>query len=73
MATEDSGMNDNAKEFLMFTMDCRARLDPPVSENYFGNCLLPVLVRLRHRELVGEDGFFLAAAQWQKRSERGAT
>ncbi|KAL0327893.1 UNVERIFIED_CONTAM: Anthocyanidin 3-O-glucoside 6''-O-acyltransferase [Sesamum calycinum] len=42
-------------------VDSRARLDPPVPGNYFGNCLSYGMVRIRHQDLVGNEGFFLAA------------
>ncbi|KAL3624766.1 hypothetical protein CASFOL_031434 [Castilleja foliolosa] len=48
-------------EFFLFPADSRARLDPPLPANYFGNCLGYGLGEIRHGELVGTDGFFLAA------------
>ncbi|KAL1360943.1 hypothetical protein HN51_006312 [Arachis hypogaea] len=33
------GDNNENKFMLGFTVDCRAKLDPPVHENYFGNCV----------------------------------
>ncbi|XP_074358266.1 malonyl-coenzyme A:anthocyanin 3-O-glucoside-6''-O-malonyltransferase-like [Apium graveolens] len=44
-----------------FTMDCRARLDPPLPASYFGNCLAPCLGVLTGRVLVGDEGLVAAA------------
>ncbi|GER48198.1 HXXXD-type acyl-transferase family protein [Striga asiatica] len=54
------GGNDDV-EFFMFTADIRARVDPPVPGNYFGNFLSGGLGRARNGELVGPGGFVLAA------------
>ncbi|KAL3624763.1 hypothetical protein CASFOL_031431 [Castilleja foliolosa] len=52
---------DDEVEFFLFPADSRARLDPPLPANYFGNCLGYGLGEIRHGELVGTDGFFMAA------------
>ncbi|KAH6775300.1 hypothetical protein C2S52_012861 [Perilla frutescens var. hirtella] len=44
-------------ELLLFAVDIRARLDPPVPGNYFGNCLSYGMAKAHHNEL----GFFAAA------------
>ena len=36
--------SENELEHFGFVADCRARLDPPLPENYFGNCLVPCLL-----------------------------
>lgn len=61
VAANDCDVDGDAAEFFLFAIDNRARLDLPVPEIYFGNCLLAGLVKLRHRDPVGDDGFFLAA------------
>ncbi|GFQ05542.1 anthocyanidin 3-o-glucoside 6''-o-acyltransferase [Phtheirospermum japonicum] len=54
-------IDDVEEEFFLFAVDCRARLDPPLPGNYFGNCLGYGLGKIRHHELVGTDGFYMAA------------
>lgn len=44
-----------------FTMDCRARLDPPLPASYFGNCLAPCVGSQTGRVLVGDEGLVAAA------------
>ncbi|KAK9913055.1 hypothetical protein M0R45_036881 [Rubus argutus] len=44
----------------IFSVDCRARLDPPIPENYFGNCLRGVLGVAKAKELLAEDGLVVA-------------
>ncbi|KAK9137143.1 hypothetical protein Sjap_007737 [Stephania japonica] len=41
---------------LVFPVDCRARLDPPIPATYFGNCFVGVEVSAKKRDIVGEDG-----------------
>ncbi|XP_047940871.1 malonyl-coenzyme:anthocyanin 5-O-glucoside-6'''-O-malonyltransferase-like [Salvia hispanica] len=52
-------------EVLYIPADARGRrnalFDPPVTENYFGNCLGGGVVIIEHRKLAGEDGFVAAA------------
>ncbi|KAL6129944.1 hypothetical protein ACLB2K_068326 [Fragaria x ananassa] len=43
-----------------FSVDCRSRLDPPVPENYFGNCTRGVLAFAEAKEVLGEDGLVVA-------------
>lgn len=42
---------------FVFSVDCRSRLDPPISETYFGNCVLPRLVVIERDSVLGCDGF----------------
>ncbi|EPS62076.1 hypothetical protein M569_12721 [Genlisea aurea] len=49
------------KDYFLFAVDCRSRLDPPLPENYFGNCVSYGLAAVPHEELVGDEGFFAAA------------
>lgn len=46
---------------LLFAVDCKARLRPPLPETYFGNCLGPCFVVAKASELVGEEGVVAAA------------
>lgn len=54
--------DDDDLAFFLIPMDLRARLDPPVPGNYFGNCLSYALPRVRRRAVAGEEGVFVAAA-----------
>ncbi|TKY50178.1 Phenolic glucoside malonyltransferase 2 [Spatholobus suberectus] len=42
---------------FVFSVDCRSRLEPPVSGTYFGNCVVPQLVVVARDEVLGSDGF----------------
>ncbi|OMO50644.1 Transferase [Corchorus olitorius] len=43
-----------------FTIDCRPRVNPPVPENYFGNCNTVTGQVMKARDLFDENGFVLA-------------
>ncbi|XP_024183624.2 phenolic glucoside malonyltransferase 1 [Rosa chinensis] len=43
-----------------FSVDCRARLDPPIPANYFGNCIAGAAGFVKAKELLGEDGLVVA-------------
>ncbi|KAK8607154.1 hypothetical protein V6N13_052898 [Hibiscus sabdariffa] len=45
---------------LGFTVDCRRRLNPPVPENYLGNCNTGMYEFVKARDFLGEDGFVCA-------------
>ncbi|CAN1750903.1 Coumaroyl-CoA:anthocyanidin 3-O-glucoside-6''-O-coumaroyltransferase 2 [Linum perenne] len=45
----------------MFVANCRGRLDPPLPETYFGNCVTGVRASVKRSDLVGELGFVIAA------------
>ncbi|XP_073147126.1 malonyl-coenzyme:anthocyanin 5-O-glucoside-6'''-O-malonyltransferase-like [Henckelia pumila] len=47
-------------EHFAFAVDVRARLNPPVSSDYFGNCLALAKTAAAHRRLKEADGFFTA-------------
>ncbi|KAL0308774.1 UNVERIFIED_CONTAM: Malonyl-coenzyme:anthocyanin 5-O-glucoside-6'''-O-malonyltransferase [Sesamum radiatum] len=53
--------DDDVLEFFIFAADIRARIDPPVPANYFGNCLGYGAAKIEHEQLVGEEGFVMAA------------
>ncbi|KAI8031442.1 Phenolic glucoside malonyltransferase 1 [Camellia lanceoleosa] len=44
------------KVHLGFSVDCRARLEPPLPSTYFGNCVTGRLVDADSNDLMGEDG-----------------
>ncbi|KAF3674940.1 putative diacylglycerol kinase iota-like [Capsicum annuum] len=41
--------------------DCRTRFNPSLPQSYFGNCLVAYLVKLRHVDLAGKEGFMIGA------------
>nr|ACU19878.1 unknown [Glycine max] len=45
------------EEYFRFAADCRDRLDYPIPETYFGNCLTRCYAVLKRKELKGEGGF----------------
>ncbi|XP_027343337.1 uncharacterized protein LOC113855905 [Abrus precatorius] len=45
------------EEYFRFAADCRGRLEYPVPETYFGNCLTLCNAMLKRKELKGECGF----------------
>ncbi|KAF7081458.1 hypothetical protein CFC21_085397 [Triticum aestivum] len=47
---------------LLFSVECRRRLSPPVPQEYLGNCLRPCFVEVSTRDLLGADGVTAAAA-----------
>ncbi|XP_073009628.1 malonyl-coenzyme:anthocyanin 5-O-glucoside-6'''-O-malonyltransferase-like [Typha latifolia] len=62
-------------EHFGFVTGCRARSDPPIPSNYFGNCLGICCVEAKRSDLVGVDGAVVAAeAIWRviKSLEDGA-
>lgn len=47
-------------EHFAFAVDARARLNPPLSSSYFGNCLALAKTASTHRQLKETNGFFTA-------------
>ncbi|EYU26827.1 hypothetical protein MIMGU_mgv1a023147mg, partial [Erythranthe guttata] len=43
------------------TVDVRGRTNPPMPLNYFGNCLGGGIAKIKHKTLVREEGFVIAA------------
>ncbi|KAL3618083.1 hypothetical protein CASFOL_038404 [Castilleja foliolosa] len=60
-ATAGEEVDDDEPEYFMFTVNCRGRLNPPLPDNYFGNCIAMVMTELTHGKLRGEEGFLAAA------------
>ncbi|KAI3515361.1 hypothetical protein L1887_14241 [Cichorium endivia] len=52
--------NDDV-ELFGFTIDCRARLDPPIPAAYFGNCVTFTMAMEKTSLLTGKEGFVTAA------------
>jgi Transferase family len=46
---------------LLFSVECRSRLEPPIPAGYFGNCLRPCFVEANLQELHLQGGVFTAA------------
>ncbi|KAK6919493.1 hypothetical protein RJ641_015397 [Dillenia turbinata] len=53
--------DESAMEHFVFPADCRALLDPPVPQSYFGNCVVPCFISIKRCELIRKDGFLVAA------------
>ncbi|XP_058092125.1 phenolic glucoside malonyltransferase 2-like [Magnolia sinica] len=52
-----SGDNDRDKDVhFVLTVDCRARLDPPIPATYFGNCISSCICHVKGSDLATEDG-----------------
>ncbi|KAK6131210.1 hypothetical protein DH2020_035047 [Rehmannia glutinosa] len=54
-------VDDHVLEFFVFSIDIRAHINPPVPANYFGNCLGYGAAKIEHKQLVGDEGFVIAA------------
>ncbi|KAL9391778.1 hypothetical protein Peur_015698 [Populus x canadensis] len=54
---KSKGLEKNRKVVFGFLADCRARLDPPIHDKYFGNCLYSFAVYTEAEALVEENGF----------------
>ncbi|XP_062009780.1 phenolic glucoside malonyltransferase 1-like [Rosa rugosa] len=50
------------KTRLIFPVDCRSRLDPPIPATYFGNCIAGRLAIAETKGLLGEDGLVVAVS-----------
>ncbi|KAF3444873.1 hypothetical protein FNV43_RR14566 [Rhamnella rubrinervis] len=49
------------KSLLVFNVDCRTRLEPPIPNAYFGNCVTNHEAWAETEGLLGEDGLVVAA------------
>ncbi|KAL5080342.1 hypothetical protein RYX36_008763 [Vicia faba] len=45
---------------LIFSVDCRTRLEPSISSMYFGNCIAVQKIELETKKLIEKDGFLSA-------------
>ncbi|XP_031092278.1 phenolic glucoside malonyltransferase 1-like [Ipomoea triloba] len=61
-SAETDNIDDDEDELFGFAAECRARLDPPLPENYFGNCLTFVIGFAKTKQLTGEKALVDAAA-----------
>lgn len=54
-------VEDDASVIIAFTADYRTRLDPPISMNYFGNCVMSHAAVEKAREVKEENGIAFVA------------
>nr|GLL34787.1 anthocyanin 5-aromatic acyltransferase-like [Ipomoea trifida] len=59
---ETDNIDDDEDELFGCAAECRARLDPPLPENYFGNCLTAVIGFAKTKQLTGQKALVDAAA-----------
>ncbi|XP_058736467.1 phenolic glucoside malonyltransferase 1-like [Vicia villosa] len=56
------GVGKEKEKFAFtFAVDCRARLEPPLPNNYFGNCVSGDFIHLKPFDFEKEDGVFVVA------------
>ncbi|XP_054788038.1 malonyl-CoA:anthocyanidin 5-O-glucoside-6''-O-malonyltransferase-like [Prosopis cineraria] len=60
-AMEKIAEQKTKKVLLGFVVDCRNRLEPPIPENYFGNCVMSQVTETLPENLTNEDGIVIAA------------
>ncbi|EYU24857.1 hypothetical protein MIMGU_mgv1a019718mg, partial [Erythranthe guttata] len=58
--SEREKVDKEVMEYFVFSVDVRARMNPPVPFNYFGNCLGYGMARIERKWLVEEEGFVTA-------------
>ncbi|KAL5095796.1 hypothetical protein RYX36_000123 [Vicia faba] len=56
------GVEKEKEKFTFaFTIDCRSRLEPPIPNNYFGNCVLGHFINTQPLDFIKEDGLNLVS------------
>ncbi|XP_057447733.1 phenolic glucoside malonyltransferase 1-like [Lotus japonicus] len=55
---------------MVFSVDCRSRLDPPIVPNYFGNCIGGQMFGVRIKTLLEKDGFISALEEMNEALNR---
>ncbi|XP_054783750.1 malonyl-CoA:anthocyanidin 5-O-glucoside-6''-O-malonyltransferase-like [Prosopis cineraria] len=61
-AIERTCENKTRKLLFCFPADCRSRLEPPIPENYFGNCVMPNIIETREEDFTDDgDGVVIVA------------
>ncbi|KAJ9548872.1 hypothetical protein OSB04_021415 [Centaurea solstitialis] len=55
-----AGSRNDERELFTFAVDCRARLDPPIPADYFGNCVRGCRMMEKTALLTGKEGFMAA-------------
>ncbi|KAK1388966.1 Malonyltransferase [Heracleum sosnowskyi] len=61
VATEDNEHKTDEKMHFSCMMNCRSRLNPPISTTYFGNCIVASIANAKRTQLEGDEGLFTAA------------
>ncbi|GFQ07174.1 anthocyanin 5-aromatic acyltransferase [Phtheirospermum japonicum] len=54
-------VGDDEPDYFCFPVNCRGRLNPPLPDNYFGNCVAFVTTESTYGKLRGREGFIAAA------------
>ncbi|GFP80352.1 anthocyanidin 3-o-glucoside 6''-o-acyltransferase [Phtheirospermum japonicum] len=54
-------VGDDEPDYFIFPVNCRGRLDPPLPDNYFGNCIGFITTKSTYGKLRGKEGFIAAA------------
>ncbi|GFQ07310.1 anthocyanin 5-aromatic acyltransferase [Phtheirospermum japonicum] len=54
-------VGDDEPDYFSFTVNCRGRFNPPLPDNYFGNCIAFVTTESSFGKLRGKEGFVAAA------------
>ncbi|KAI0493571.1 hypothetical protein KFK09_023690 [Dendrobium nobile] len=57
------GCDEERNQYFGISVDWRSRMRPSIPSNYFGNCLVAFFTELKATELVGNDGFEVAALE----------
>jgi hypothetical protein len=52
---------EKEKFSFAFPIDCRSRLEPPIPNNYFGNCVWGHFIDTNPSDFIEEDGVYLVA------------
>ncbi|KAK1432659.1 hypothetical protein QVD17_09557 [Tagetes erecta] len=66
-ATEQKSQDDDGLERFICAVDWRSRMDPPLPQTYFGNCIGPCIsAPIKSSLLVGNKGFLTAAKVFGK-------
>ncbi|KAJ4769153.1 HXXXD-type acyl-transferase family protein [Rhynchospora pubera] len=55
-----STLSETEDVYCMFATDHRQSYQPPIPENYLGNCIGPCIVQAKVKDLIGPAGFFVA-------------
>ncbi|GMN36570.1 hypothetical protein TIFTF001_042462, partial [Ficus carica] len=61
MSSSEGEFRESTKAYFVVGVDYRARLDPPVPLNYFGNCVGSHLGYVQERDCFEEDGLAIVA------------
>ncbi|KAG6385135.1 hypothetical protein SASPL_153963 [Salvia splendens] len=68
----ETSSEDDEEEIVYFSLaaDCRGRLNPPLPESYFGNCLVFVRAGARRGSLKKKGGFLIAVESIREATQR---